>query len=50
MLTEGTELCLVNVFNQLEYEKMDKILIQDSSPLSQYETAKLTPKHLSQVC
>lgn len=43
MITEGTELNLVYVFNQHEYENMNEMLIWDFIPLSQQETAKFTP-------
>lgn len=43
MITEGTELNLVDVFNQHEYEDMNEMLIWDFIPLSQQETAKFTP-------
>lgn len=43
MITEGTELNLVDVFNQHEYENMKEMLIWDFIPLSQQETAKFTP-------
>lgn len=45
MITEGTELHLVNVSNQHEYENINEMLIWDFNfnPLSQQEIAKFTP-------